>query len=215
MLSVTSLAEAQVDCTVDQLNPECVRYVLKHSAGQLPNLGAWPKPPVESLPLVPLARPTAIPLVPAPVVLRAKPMAAAPPQFEPAQPTNQPPSRPTAGCDQDCYSQLGANGATAIIGIVGAVRRHQKNKQFCAANPASCLDNHPCSFDEHLENLTASTSILFINMKDFPEIYAARMPTLHEDSISQWKQLKDESCALFPGICYHDLEGNLHRCPSR
>ena len=42
VLSVTSLAEAQVDCTVDQLNPECVRYVLKHSAGQLPDLGAWP-----------------------------------------------------------------------------------------------------------------------------------------------------------------------------
>lgn len=205
LLSFTfTLAEAQVDCTMDQLNPACVPYVLKHSVAQPPVLTAWPMPPLESLPLVPLARPTAIALVPPPAVIQPTPMVSFAPQPpEIVQPTIQPQSPRTPGCDQNCYSQLGANGATAIIGIVGAVRQHQKNKQFCAANPASCANDHPCSFEPSLEGLADSVR----------EYIARGIPD--PSGPLNWLRYMKGFCELRPRLCYHDLDGNVRSCSRR
>jgi hypothetical protein len=214
---------AQVDCTKDQLNPACAPYVLKHSVAEVPLLGKWPNPPLQPLPLAPI-RPATVALIPTPVVTQPTPIKPhiSQPQ-ETVQTTNPAPPTSASGCDSDCmmqrrnqnYQQLGAGAGTFAVAVVSLAIQHHRNKKFCSTNPESCLNGHPCSFDSHFENMTAATISLFKTMKEFPDFYAAKMPTLHNDSVSEWRELRDSGCALFPGICYHDLDGNLQRCPRR
>jgi hypothetical protein len=66
------------------------------------------------------------------------------------------PDRKDDKCDAKCESEkdLGANAALfgmAVVGLIAQHHRNAKDKKFCSANPGSCVDNHPCTFDPEVE----------------------------------------------------------------
>lgn len=161
-----ALAEAQVDCTKDQLNPACVPYVLKHSVAEAPSLGKWPNPPLQPLPLTQI-RPAITALIPTPVVMQPTPIKAriSQPQ-ETVQTTNPAPSTSASGCGSDCamqkrdqdYQQLGAGAGTFAAGVIGLIAQHRHDKKFCVEYPGMCMNNHPCRLDRVLEDLRQASA---------------------------------------------------------
>ena len=196
LLSFTCpLVEAQVNYATDQLNPACAPSVPEHSCSKRIRMTgaelARPKPPLVSLPLVPLARSAVTVLTPR--ILLQAPWVNIQQPSETPQPSNPTPSTPTPGCDEDCYSQLGTHSVAATVTTIGAVERHKNNKQFCAEHPDACFNGHPCTFG--------------IDVEEF------RKTSITESDWKQWSGYVSEGCQLRVITCYYDREGNLRRCP--
>jgi hypothetical protein len=194
---ICALAEAQVNCATDQLNPVCVAYVPEHyGSKQIRMTGAElarPKPPLASLPLAPLARPAVTILTPR-VLLEAPMDKSDTPQLsESAQAINPTPSTPTPDCDEDCYSQLVTGSAAATVTTLGASGRRPKNKHFCAEHPDVCTDGHPCIFGIDVEEI--------------------RKTSITEDDWKLWSEYVSKGCRIQTITCYFDREGNFRKCP--